>query len=248
MGLAYGGAIVRDGLVLALDAADRNSYPGSGTTWYDLSGNGYNGTLVSGPTFNSDNNGSISFDGTDDRVNISSSITSLDTSVLSIELFFKSNTSTSTSNILIGWHDSETPHGYIVLGNFTGAWGNESISFYNQGTGTTDLSFAYTNGHSFLQDTNWHHTLFVLNTNDYRIYVDGSQVTVNPSFRNGTSSTTFPSNLFGYGTTPSVALGVGSSQPNYSNTNIATTRIYNRALTASEVLQNYNATKSRFGL
>jgi len=48
MGLAYGGAIVRDGLVLALDAADRNSYPGTGTTWYDLSGNGNNGTLNNG--------------------------------------------------------------------------------------------------------------------------------------------------------------------------------------------------------
>jgi hypothetical protein len=61
--------IVTDGLVLYLDAANQKSYPGTGTTWNDLSGNGNNGTLVNGPTFNSDNNGSIVFDGVDDYVN-----------------------------------------------------------------------------------------------------------------------------------------------------------------------------------
>lgn len=50
--------IVRSGLVLNLDAAEPASYPGTGTTWYDLSGNGNNGTLVNGPTYNSANGGS----------------------------------------------------------------------------------------------------------------------------------------------------------------------------------------------
>ena len=57
----YGPNIVTDGLVLCLDAADKNSYPGSGTTWYDLSGNGYNGTMTNGPTFDSDGGGCLSF-------------------------------------------------------------------------------------------------------------------------------------------------------------------------------------------
>ena len=61
MGLAYGGAIVRDGLVLALDAADRNSYPGTGTTWYDLSGNDEDFTLNNTPTYSSTNNGIFTF-------------------------------------------------------------------------------------------------------------------------------------------------------------------------------------------
>ena len=64
------GKIVTDGLVLSLNAADRNSYPGSGTTWTDTSGNGNNGTLTNGPTFNSGNGGYIQFDGTNDRVDI----------------------------------------------------------------------------------------------------------------------------------------------------------------------------------
>jgi hypothetical protein len=60
------GKIVTNGLVLALDAADKNSYPGSGTTWRDMSGNNSNSTLTNSPTFNSANGGSIVFDGVDD--------------------------------------------------------------------------------------------------------------------------------------------------------------------------------------
>lgn len=60
--------IVTSGLVLSLDAANTKSYPGSGTTWTDLSGNGRNGTLTNGPTYSSSNNGTLVFDGTDDYV------------------------------------------------------------------------------------------------------------------------------------------------------------------------------------
>ena len=61
----YGPKITTNGLVLCVDAADKNSYPGSGTAWNDIGGQGYTGTLTNGPTFNSSNNGSIVFDGTD---------------------------------------------------------------------------------------------------------------------------------------------------------------------------------------
>ena len=60
--------IVRSGLVLHLDAARPASYPGSGTTWTDLSGQGNNGTLTNGPTYSSANGGSIVLDGTNDDV------------------------------------------------------------------------------------------------------------------------------------------------------------------------------------
>ena len=73
MSLNHGGKpIVTDGLVLCLDAANPKSYPGSGTTWTDLSGNGNNGTLVNGVGYNSDNGGSLSFDGVNDYVSKSS--------------------------------------------------------------------------------------------------------------------------------------------------------------------------------
>ena len=59
----YGPKIVTNGLVLALDAADKLSYPGSGTTWKDLGGNAYDGTLTNGPTFTNAFGGNIVFDG-----------------------------------------------------------------------------------------------------------------------------------------------------------------------------------------
>jgi len=68
---------VTDGLVLYLDAANTRSYPGTGTTWSDLSRGGNNGSLINGPTFNGGNGGSIVFDGTNDSVNLQQS-TSID--------------------------------------------------------------------------------------------------------------------------------------------------------------------------
>ena len=68
MSISGGPDIVENGLVLHLDAADTNSYPGSGTLWTDLSGNGNNGTLTNGPAYSSNNKGYFSFDGTDDYV------------------------------------------------------------------------------------------------------------------------------------------------------------------------------------
>ena len=66
MSLGHGATIVRDGLVLYLDAANEKSYPGSGTTWYDLSGNGNDVTLINNPTYSTNNNGSFIFDGVDE--------------------------------------------------------------------------------------------------------------------------------------------------------------------------------------
>jgi hypothetical protein len=68
MGLAHSPSIVTDGLKVCFDAANPKSYPGSGTTWYDLSGNDNHGTLLNSPTFNSDKGGCFVFDGTNDRI------------------------------------------------------------------------------------------------------------------------------------------------------------------------------------
>lgn len=70
MGIAYNTSIVRDGLLLHLDAANVKSYPGSGTTWNDLSGKGSNGILVNGPVYSSNGKGSITLDGTRSRYGI----------------------------------------------------------------------------------------------------------------------------------------------------------------------------------
>ena len=98
MSTRYNPSIVRDSLLLYLDAANTKSYPGSGTTWYDLSGNNKNPTLTNGPTFNSDNLGSIVLDGTNDMVefspgtNITSNTVVLSGSYTASFLFFSSQT------------------------------------------------------------------------------------------------------------------------------------------------------------
>jgi hypothetical protein len=195
-----------------------------------------------------DSNSQMTFDGTNDYIDLGSYLPGINTSILSIELVFKSNSITTGANVLLGWMANEYPHGYICTGNFTGHWSNESIAFYNEGPGTTPLSFAYTNGSGLLNDTNYHHAVFILQTNGYKIYIDGSEVTVNPSFRNGSMSTTMPSNLFGYGSTASVEVGAGSSPASYSNIKVPIVKIYNRILTAAEVQSNYTAIKSRFNI
>ena len=70
MSVSYNSSIVTNGLVLCLDAGNPRSYPGSGTAWYDVSGNNKTGTLVNGPSYNSSNGGSFVFDGVDDYVNV----------------------------------------------------------------------------------------------------------------------------------------------------------------------------------
>ena len=83
MATHYSPKIVTDGLVLCLDAANAKSYPGSGTTWYDLSGNGNHGTLVNGVTYNSQNGGVFEFDGVNDEISVSGpNLTSSDYTVI----------------------------------------------------------------------------------------------------------------------------------------------------------------------
>ena len=72
MGLSHSPRIVTDGLVFCVDAGDKMSYPGAGTTWTDLSKNRNNGTLINGPTFDSANGGSISLDGSNDYISVGS--------------------------------------------------------------------------------------------------------------------------------------------------------------------------------
>ena len=72
MAFIHSPKIVTSGLVLCLDAANKLSYPSTGTSWYDLTSTGYVGTLTNGPTFNGSNGGTIVFDGVDDYVSVSS--------------------------------------------------------------------------------------------------------------------------------------------------------------------------------
>ena len=112
MAVAGGPNIVEDGLVLALDAANKKSYPGSGTVWSDLSGNSNDGTLTNGPTFSSNNSGIFSFDGANDIVVGPATVNSLSSTTMTISIWTNPNSTTQRNTLLSKW-------GRSSLGNFS---------------------------------------------------------------------------------------------------------------------------------
>lgn len=125
MAVSRGPSIVRDGLKLCLDAADKNSYPGTGATWYDLSGNNNNGTLVNSPTFDSNNGGSILFDGINEYVNLNGGLVlnnwnpdgvSASTSYRgysTVNIWFKSATISTSGVGKLLFSDNFTEYGFV---------------------------------------------------------------------------------------------------------------------------------------
>ena len=248
MAFQRGPNIVTNGLVLALDAANPKSYPGSGTTWRDLSGNGNNGTLTNGPAFNNQNGGSIVFDGTDDLTTFSGGTFNYAPGILgsiSLETWIYP-TGPFTSYL------SEPPTtnlgGFLGQGYFNGSigWGLGMTA-----TSTTRYwAFQVRNMGTIVQSASenlaftlnsWYHIVGSFNRNDFsRIYVNGSLITSASSAA-----------LNGISITPNLndaRIGTGGGPPFYSGCRIPVARIYNRALSASEVEQNYNALKARFNL
>jgi hypothetical protein len=225
-------SIVTSGLVLNLDASNASSYAGSGTSWFDLSGNGNNGTLVNGPTFSSANGGSIVFDGSDDYVNADGSIIPVGTGDYYVESWI--NRATVTSNTSVS----------IVCG-----LDNNSFYFgfgrtYNGANGLrlakSNVADAENCAFNFIANT-WYHVAVGRTSSVVHFYINGQQQTTQGS---GTGNFSFLSSTV-------ARVGVGSSispilEP--INGNISSVKYYNRSLTASEVLQNYNVTRARFGL
>jgi hypothetical protein len=224
----YSPRIVTSGLVLALDAAERLSYPRTGTTWRDLSGNNNTGTLTNGPTFSAANMGSIVFDGTNDYTDFS------DFSLGNQFTFccWIKTSSTSFSQLIARGNTGDTAGVYLAINLSTGllaAGGNNGSGWNSNSISTITIN-----------DNRWHYVVGVYNqtSNNCTGYVDG--------ILGSSISLTFDSNSYTPKNTKIGKNQIGSSQ--YYNGNIALSQIYNRALTAAEVLQNYNAVKSRFGL
>jgi hypothetical protein len=222
---------VTDGLVLALDAANTKSYPGSGTTWNDLSGNGNNGTLINSSTFDANNNGSIVFDGVDDYVNIPQFVSTSQN--MTFSLWFNPSilpASTGKSVIFL-----QTEGGYTIRlyanTNFSPnnlAW---LIYFERENATVGAVLPQYTYPLNI-----WTNTVMTFNENgQYVVYINGE-------LWNTTNTITFVRWFLptGYLRLSNSAGGV--------NGNISEFKIYDRTLSTEEVFQNFNATKSRYGL
>ena len=240
MGLAHSPRIVTDGLVLALDAGNTKSYPGSGTTWNDTVG-GNDATIIdSSSIYQSNDGGRIVFDGSADYVTIpASSNYDFGTGNFTID-WFSSKANTTTNQVLLA---SEK---YYNVG-YNGNW---LLKITNAGTITFNTYDGRSNneGANFSASTSanvWNHFVLVregTGTNETKFYRDGvlaGSMTISKSLSDAGS------NGFRIGKEPPGGPGTG----NYLNGYFSNLRIYKgKALTAAEVLQNYNATRHRFGV
>lgn len=227
MSTKWGPEIVTDGLVLSLDAGGYRSYPGSGTTWYDLSNNGNYGTLVNGVTYNKSNYGNFVFDGVNDYAVINNiGITGNTNMSISIWCNHLTNQANDVVSIIYGSPGTQ----YACAGLYYRNSSNYVRFTTWQGTlGDYDTSF--------IKDFNvWHNYVIVYNNNTVLIYRDGIPDS------NGAKSKviSFTQNKLMIGGT--ISNGV------YSNIKTSVSLLYNRSLSSQEILQNYNATKKRFNL
>lgn len=232
------GSIVRNGLVLNLDATNLSSYPGTGTTWFDTSGNRNSGSFVSG-AYNDMVRGrsSVVFDGVDDYVTGSNS----SNTVGSVNLWINPNTLVNASSsgsvlLTLRWTGVANSEWYVALGSITGLLTNEYITVLdvavNQRTGVTD-------GGSLLANT-WYNISINSESGLYQIYVNGAAKPV--STFGGGVTTLSDANKLTIGTLSRDVNGL------FYNGKISTIQLYNRALTAAEVQQNFNALRNRFGI
>ena len=231
------GQIVTSGLVLSLDAADKNSYPGSGTNWSDLSENNNTNTLINTPTFNSANGGSIVLNGTNQYVTASDS-TSLRPTSFSIDTWFRPTSFGAFNTVVV------KP---AVAAPWTPPFLSYMIRINNNGTvleGSTNTGGTYrslTVSSSFSANTTYNIS-FTLNssTGNAILYRNGSSI----------SSTTHAAGAITYAALPLLMGASYGTNPvgEYFAGSIYNVKIYNTILSATEVSQNYNAQKSRFGL
>lgn len=218
---------LKKGPVLNLDAGNTASYPGTGTLWTDLSGNNNNGTLVGGPTFDSANGGSIVFDGTDDYINCGNA-SNLQITVGTISTWVKTTTPGSGYRGIIV---KQFSWGLFVQDGvlITFDWGNVNA---NRSTGIN------------ISDGTWKNITMTFTetvgtpSNNAIVYLNGNPVL--------TTTIKYVNNTINVELGRGGSSSVGASQ--LLNGSISQALIYNRALSSTEVLANYNATKGRFGL
>jgi hypothetical protein len=225
--------LITNGLVLCLDAANPLSYKSGATVWNDLTYNTSGGTLTNGPTFSLANGGSIVFDGVDDYVGCGTGFTTLDLVDKSFSAWiFK--TSASQKGII----DKD----FELSSNNYGGWGfwiqpNNKLWWWNHSN--RDIK---DNGPNTITLNSWNHVAVVYNftTKTASFYVNG---VLNSSVTN--TNVVEKSS----GTAPLIIAGLRNNLAGFNfDGRISNVFAYNRLLSASEVLQNYNSTKSRFGL
>ena len=211
--------IVTDGLKLWLDASNPASYPGSGTTWYDLSGNGNNGTMIGGVTPLSN---AMSFDGVNDYISFNDSLYVSNSLGHSISIWIKRGDKSAHQGIATIRINSGKSN--ILM--MSGTSNNYSLAYGGVGLSAKSLITPLTVGQ-------WHNVTFVALNGTSKVYINGIEIT----------NTYSPS----YGSYVEINK-LGRYGANYMLAELNDILIYQKALTSGEITQNYNVNKSKYGL
>jgi len=248
LGRAVDTPVYNNGLVLNLDAGNANSYPGTGTTWFDLA-SGNNGTLVNGPTYDTANGGSIVFDGVNDHV-ITNDTSFRFGNKFSISLWFYWDGLNKTNNSLFSKRmGSAGNYNQYAMGISNGdtQYGGTGkvLFFYARVDGSTggndpfDVSITYT-----LPTAGFYNACIVMDTNSQKLYVNGILVGSNSKNLSGKTY-----NIAGRELILGAARGENATDViAYASTKIHRFSVYSYSLTDTEVISNFNSTRGRFGL
>lgn len=228
MALSHSPNIITNGLVLCLDAGNRRSYPGTGTTWYDLSGNNNHGTLTNGPVFNSINYGNIVLDGTNDYIDCGSfQIPFVSACTISIWILNNNVPSVNKDCIIVGWGSTYYATNGIFLKMDNGGGNLRYIVQKNSG-GTISSAVQPVTGM-------WTNLVLSIQKNVKDIlYINGKL-----------DSSAISSNDPGTGSNLYIGAIAGSTA---ASIKVAQCYFYSKVLSLLEIQQNYNATRKRFGL
>jgi hypothetical protein len=223
MALAHSPSIVTNGLVLCVDAGNPRSYSGSGAQWNDATSSGFNFSLTNGPVYSSSNLGSFTFDGVNDFASASDN-TALNTQTPTVEVWVKTNATTQNGF----WFEKGTVNSQYSLFQE-----GDQIRWRMNIGGITQLS---TTTASFMNTSNWFQVVGTYTSGSRILYINGVQVS------SDTQTGTISTNASG------MYIGSYNSGGYYYNGALSICRVYNRVLSAAEVLQNFNASRGRYGI
>lgn len=258
--LGHGASIVRTGLVLSLDAGNSKSYPGSGTVWNDLSGNGNNGTLVNSPTFASGRDASFAFNGSTNYCEIATRNTNLEfqpSQPFTLSVWFKTTVAPTTGSIIANMPGSGTYPGYDLWFNGSNQLACHLISSWSGDAAKVKVDYNYSNftnvwkNLSVTYDGSTPTTLSAM-LSSMSFYIDGSLYTsgkaegsvgVDGFASSGTTITYDASQRFRVASRWASGTFAQGSASVVSNVGV-----YNRALSATEIAQNFQALRGRYGV
>lgn len=224
MALGHNPSIVTSNLELCLDAGNPRSYGGSGTNWFDVSGNNKTGALTNGPTYNSSNGGSFIFDGTDDYV--------------SLGTFF--NYTNFTISLWVYPGSTQVQYADIFDNNHTGS---QNFVCQQDNLNTNQYQFACINATNssatsvFTLTANiWTYLTFTWNNSVASVYINGTL--------DSSGSAANPINY----ASPNLSIARWSAGGRNWNGRIGNFTAYSRVLSATEISQNFNALRGRYGI